>query len=243
MCVLWGKPMCRPIALALLVAVSGGCATISATSPAAVVRLSAAEEWVSWPQPEPRSFVGHLVAQRAGALVGVPLRTSAPDLPDDCTGLVRAAWRVVDLPLLADAERGDSGVQALWRFAERRQAVLSPCDLGVQAGCVAREGAVLEPGDILFFRETYDRNRDGVFNDGLTHVAIVETVADDGTVTYVHRGGSGVARARLNLLHPLEHASSGTTLNDYLRPRSRLSEAVLGSELFAGAAHARWLAQ
>jgi hypothetical protein len=222
------------------------CATttsMSAVGPVSVSVATSAEEWAPYPQPEPHSFIGHLVAQRAGELVGVPLRTSAPDLPDDCTGLVRAAWRVIDVALMAEAEPGDSGVQALWHFAERHHAVLTPCDLGVQSGCVGRAGATLEPGDILFFRETYDRNRDGVFNDGLTHVAIVETVAEGGTITYVHRGGSGVSRARLNLLHPLEHTAQGATLNDYLRPRSRLSEAVLGSELFAGAAHARWLTQ
>ena len=41
------------------------------------------------------------------------------------------------------------------------------------------------------FRDTYDRNRNRRRDDDLTHVAIVESVASDGTITLVHKGGEG----------------------------------------------------
>lgn len=184
--------------------------------------------------PAPSDFVGHLVATRAVQLVGRSIRQEAPQLPDDCSGLVRAAWKSVNVELTAKFERGDNAVTAIWRFATARNA-LEPWDAASPS--VPR----FAPGDILFFRDTYDRNRDGRFNDGLTHVAIVEEVLSDGTVVYIHRGGTGVARGHLNLSQPSVHTANNTVLNDYLRPQSRLSKPVLGCELFAGLASARLL--
>jgi hypothetical protein len=189
-------------------------------------RTAPREEWARWPGD---GFVGYLVAERASHLVGLKsLKGLFPRLPDDCTGLVRAAWAETGVNLLAAALRGDNGVTAMYRLAEGR-------------GALKRDAP--EPGDLVFFRETYDRNHDGLFNDGLTHVAVVESVDVDGTVTYVHRASTGVTRARLNLAAPdLRTSLEGSVLNDYLRPRSRLSPAVLSGELFAGYASARLLA-
>lgn len=182
----------------------------------------------------PNEFMGHLVANRAAQLVGVPLRKAEPSLPDDCTGLVRAAFQSVHVELMNHGERGDSGVMAMWRLANLVHAFepYEPASPTMPA---------FFAGDILFFRDTYDRNRDGRFNDGLTHVAVVEEVLPDGTVVYIHRGGSGVARGRLNLASPGIHAMTSNVLNDYLRPPSKLSKPVLGSELFVGVAHAEVL--
>ena len=36
-----------------------------------------------------------------------------------------------------------------------------------------------EPGDLVFFHDTYDRNRDGKLGDKWTHVALVEAVEGD----------------------------------------------------------------
>lgn len=190
------------------------------------------DEWAPFPgkreRPPADGFVGHLVAARAARLVGLrSLKASFPWLPDDCTGLVRAAWSQTGVDLLAAAEPGDNGVTAMYRTAQGRSAITD----------------TPEPGDLIFFRETWDRNRDGLFNDGLTHVAIVEEVAPDGTVTYVHRASNGVTRAKLNVAAPSTRARDGSVLNDYLRPRSRLSPPVLGGELFAGYASARLLAR
>lgn len=203
------------------------CVTTSLRGEAPVT--SSAEEWVPFPErTSGGDFIGFVVASRAASLVGLKsLKARFPKLPDDCTGLVRAAWADVELDLLEGAEPGDNGVSAMFRTAQRRDALV--------------EGPP-EPGDLIFFRETYDRNRDGRFNDGLTHVGVVEAVGDDGTITYVHRASAGVTRAKVNLREAARHATSdGTVINDWLRPRSRLSPAVLGAELFAGFASARRL--
>lgn len=214
-----------------------GCATESGAC-GEVVTVSRPDEWAPFPKKPAREewarwpgdgFVGYLVAERAGSLVGLKsLKSLFPQLPDDCTGLVRAAWAETGVDLLAAAVRGDNGVTAMYRLAQARGAL---------------EDGPPSPGDLVFFRETYDRNRDGRFNDGLTHVAVVESVDADGTVTYVHRASSGVTRARLNRSAPdLRASAGGSVLNDYLRPRSRLSPAVLSGELFAGYASAQRLA-
>lgn len=76
-------------------------------------------------------------------------------------------------------------------------------------------------GDVVFFDDTYDRNRNGRLDDELTHVAIVEEVAADGTLTLVHRGSKGVVRIAMNLERPDVHrADDGTELNSYLRART-----------------------
>jgi hypothetical protein len=91
------------------------------------------------------------------------------------------------------------------------------------------------PGDLVFFRETYDRNRDGERNDGLTHIGVVEAVAKDGTVTFIHRGGGGVKRSVMNLKRPDARGDKRSGyFNDWLRRSSDADRAYLTGELFAG---------
>lgn len=74
------------------------------------------------------------------------------------------------------------------------------------------------PGDIAFFDDTYDANHNRRRDDDLSHVAVVESVDDDGTITLIHMGSHGVVRIRMNLKHPDEaRAEDGTVLNDGLR--------------------------
>lgn len=184
---------------------------------------SSPEEWAPFPSAPGPSFAGSLVARRAGALVGTRLSQVSREVPDDCSGLARLAYAAVGLNLTQAAQPGDNAVTAMYRLAELRGA-LSPGDP--------------EPGDLIFFKETYDRNRNGRFDDGLTHVAVVESVDLQGTVTYVHRSGSGVTRGKLTVAQPqASFAADGSRLNDYLRPRSRLSEAVLSGTLFVAYGH------
>jgi len=136
--------------------------------------------------------------------------------PDDCTGLVRAVFFRHGIDLFRQAE-GDSGVAAIWRYAQRH-------------GSLHREKP--RPGDIVFFNETYDRNRDGRENDGLTHVGIVDRVDADGTVLVIHRVARGVVTYRMNVERARERADArGHVLNDWLRAGK---DAKLAGELFAG---------
>jgi hypothetical protein len=169
-----------------------------------------------------RQARGRFVAGRASRLVGASL---APyRVPDDCSGLVRLAYHSVGVELLSQGVRpGENAASAMYRRARR-------------AGALHRRRPL--PGDIVFFHETYDRNRDGLRNDGLTHVGIIESVAKDGTVVFVHRAGAGVVRSHMNLRRPLRKSPGGRVLNDYLRQAEGGERARLTRELFVGYASA-----
>jgi cell wall-associated NlpC family hydrolase len=140
---------------------------------------------------------------------------------DDCSGLVRAVYGTIGVDPLQEAQAGDNGVTALWRFAS--------------AHGRHYEGGRPVEGDLVFFRDTADTNRDGADDDGLTHVGLVDGVEADGTVTVIHRVASGVVRYRMNLGTPRQAtAADGHTLNDWLRPPGPGHHPRLTAELFAG---------
>lgn len=86
------------------------------------------------------------------------------------------------------------------------------------------------PGDLVFFHDTHDRDRNGRRGDRFTHVALVETV-EGAALTLLHRGGRRVVRIRMDLSHP-----SDPSANDPVRPRRRRDARgtrYLSGELFA----------
>jgi cell wall-associated NlpC family hydrolase len=141
--------------------------------------------------------------------------------PDDCSGFVRAIYEHAGVNLMSDARPGDSGTYAIFRYAERH-------------GHVYQQGHP-QPGDLVFFRNTYDKNHKNRRDDGLTHVAVVDAVHSDGTVDIIHRVRRGVVRYRMNLVRPHLHLdpASRKTLNDYLRIAGKQTHPVLTGELFA----------
>jgi NlpC/P60 family len=176
-----------------------------------------------------RASPAQVAAWRASRWVGLSsLRTVSSTTTDDCSGLVRLAFRTQRVALAPEeALPGEGGVAGMYRKA---------LALGALTDTPRR-------GDLVFFRETYDRNRDRRRNDGLTHIGIVERVAPDGTVTFIHRSHGGVKRGRLNLAQPgVRRDARGRVLNDYLRVNDGLSDVRLAGELFAGFASvdARW---
>ena len=160
-----------------------------------------------------RSLAGSWAPSRSPTTGGATGTTARP-FPWRPTG--RRAWTSSRRRSAAD-----NGVTAIFRYAER-------------SGRVYRGGWPV-PGDLVFFRETYDLNRDGHLNDGLTHVGIVDTVSDDATVTIIHRVRRGVVRYRMNLNHPDRRTDpdSGRPINDYLRASSPQTKAQLTGQLFA----------
>jgi peptidoglycan DL-endopeptidase CwlO len=98
--------------------------------------------------------------------------------PLDCSGYVLDAYRAAGVKV-ALGPPGVSRSETLYRSGE-------PVDRP-------------RPGDLAFFDDTYDRNRDGRRGDRFTHVALVEAVDGD-AVTLLHRGGK-VERIRLDLAH------------------------------------------
>lgn len=140
---------------------------------------------------------------------------------NDCTGLVIGVFDQLGVGMLGQARAGDNAVTAIYRFAQEHGRIF--------------EGGRPLPGDLVFFRETYDLNADGRDNDGLTHIGLVEDVDAAGTVTVIHRVSRGVVRYRMNLANPevRRDPKSGRVLNDYLRNASTGQGALLTGQLFA----------
>lgn len=138
---------------------------------------------------------------------------------DDCTGLVRGVYAALGVDLMSAGQAGDNGVTAIWRFTAQRGRLY--------------DGGRPLPGDLVFFRETYDLNRDGQVNDGLTHIGLVDDVEPDGTVLVIHRVARGVVRYRMNLAAPTQAKDpAGKVLNDGLRLAGQGSAPRLTGELF-----------
>lgn len=157
---------------------------------------------------------GGKIASTAAGLVGSRAGS-------DCVGFVAEVFRKHGVELLAEGGApDDNGVRVIWRLAKRRGAVHK------------RERP--DPGDLVFFDDTHDRNADGRRNDPLTHVGIVERVDGD-TVTFVHRVDRGVVRTRMNLDSPAARKVGGAIANDHLRVGSATGHAPrLAGSLFAG---------
>ncbi|MCE9671387.1 CHAP domain-containing protein [Myxococcus stipitatus] len=162
------------------------------------------------------------VLTTARALVGKPrVVLGGRDYPADCTGLIEGVYAQAGVTFKGTLKPGDNGVTALYRFAQAH-------------GRVYTDGRPA-PGDLVFFHETYDQNRDGRRNDGLTHVGIVDDVDDQGTVTVIHRVSRGVVRYRMNLARPHlpRDPKTGEVLNDLLRRPGPNKDPVLTGQLFA----------
>jgi probable lipoprotein NlpC len=124
----------------------------------------------------------------------------------DCSGFVRGVYasQRVDLYGGLGELDGGNGVGRIFTHV-------------VQHGRI-HYGPTVHPGDLVFFHNTWDFNRDGLPNDPLTHVGVVETVDLDGTVMFVSSVSGGIERYRMNLKHPDTHkAADGRVLNDFLR--------------------------
>lgn len=145
--------------------------------------------------------LGERVARAAVAFEGrQKLSVHGQHFRPDCSGFACAAYARAGLPL-------DGNTAALHALA-KRQGVL-------------HHRKRPEPGDLAFFDDTWDRNGNGRRDDELTHVAVVERVSEDGTITLVHFGNQGVVEIRMNLRHPHEHTGPrGQVWNDYLRSAS-----------------------
>jgi cell wall-associated NlpC family hydrolase len=162
------------------------------------------------------------VVATARALVGQSqVKVGGRAYPSDCTGLVEAVYMQAGISLRGTSKPGDNGVTALYRYA-------------LNHGRVYNGGRPV-PGDLVFFRETYDQNRDGRRNDGLTHVGLVDEVDADGTVTVIHRVQRGVVRYRMNLSKPSvgKDPDTGKLLNDTLRAPGQGRSFARTGQLFA----------
>jgi len=127
----------------------------------------------------------------------------------DCSGTVLAIYWYAGIDLAREYGRYDgNGVARI--FQSLRDAGL------------LYDSVYPVPGDVVFWDNTYDANDDGLWNDPLTHVGMVVSTADDGTVSYIHHHTRrGIVLEFMNLREPAVHQrdvrGAVRTLNSPLR--------------------------
>lgn len=143
---------------------------------------------------------------------GVALASSAdrPPAPDD--DLDEARLRIVEVAqrYLGRTFAGDCSAfvrQVLREAKVSLRPLPSARSMSESLHLASREVRRPQPGDLVFFHDTYDRNRDGKLGDRWTHVAIVEAVDGD-QVWILHRGGKGILRLRMDLSRPRDAAAN-----------------------------------
>lgn len=174
----------------------------------------------------PPSAAQSAVVKTAASLLGArTIQVGARRVAYDCAGVTRAIFLAngIDLYQRTSAPPNANGVRLIFDHVRRHGRV--------------HAGPIVHPGDLVFFDNTWDYNRDGLANDPLTHVGVVETVERDGTVVFISRVADAVERYRMNLAFPhLHRAADGRVLNDYMR-RKRHGDGhhtrYLTGELFA----------
>ncbi len=143
---------------------------------------------------------------------------------NDCSGTIRAIFTEARIGLggiLKNAQ--DNDVKAIYRYVQKY-------------GKVVKENPL--PGDLVFFHNTYDRNKKGLMNNALTHIGIVEKI-EGSTVHFIHHLGDLIIRSRMDLSFPHDtyHPKTGERINHILRRACKKDRAYTSAELFAGFGH------
>lgn len=187
--------------LAAVVLVGARIASLRGEPDPAVPELAPATEVAVQQAPEPESTVrlsphSLEVASAARRLLVRPDHA----FRDDCSGWVSSVFSAAGIPM-------DGTVAELYDLAVRRD--------------VVHHNPIPRIGDLAFFDNTHDRNRNGVWDDPRTHIGVVVDVEPDGTAVVAHRG-SEHRTVRMNLLHPMtEEDAGGRELNGHLRRYGR----------------------
>jgi hypothetical protein len=165
--------------------------------------------------------------QTASKLVGATtIQANGKRISYDCAGVTRAIYleHGIDLYDSGAPDAKANGVRIIHHHISRHGKF--------------HQGPVVRPGDLVFFDNTWDYNNDGLVNDPLTHVGIVERQERDGTVIFISRVAGAIERYRMNLALPHVHRTAeGRVLNDYIRRKDlgdSANTAYLTGQLFAG---------
>ena len=124
---------------------------------------------------------------------------------NDCSGFVDYLYKQISINLLEDMYDYPPDTRAsklMYLFCEKR-------------GFLHQKEP--EPADLVFFHNTYGKNRRKI-----THVGIVvEKEDEDETLYIVHKISRGIVKDPMNIQHKTKHSNEkGKILNAYLRKRS-----------------------
>ncbi len=149
---------------------------------------------------------------------------------NDCSGFVRSVFDKFDIELYNTSKvkkngKWLSGTEVIYNFIKDNGEVFSD--------------KLPRIGDIIFFDNTTDRNRDGKVNDKFTHIAIVVNVLSNGTIYYIHKSHRGINIQKMNLNYPdkvyIKNGKKRIKVNSYLRKRRRKDKKntpYLSSQMF-----------
>lgn len=138
----------------------------------------------------------------------------------DCSGFIQGViWdQGHDLNAFYKTYRWEvNGVALIQKYIER----------------VGQFGKRLKPqkGDLVFFNQTYDKNKDGLRNDPLTHLGIITHIDQNHTITFLHHMQGHVQKGYMNLKLPRIQKRGGKTFNSLL---TRSVSQNLAAQLFEG---------
>jgi hypothetical protein len=153
------------------------------------------------PRPAPSHLPQHTeLALELAAAARHYLDHRPPGFREDCSGFVEAILTRVDRPIYGTVAQMYEAAVTLDTVHHRQVPFL---------------------GDLVFFHNTYDRNRNGKQDDLYSHIAVVIDLEPDGTIVMAHHG-SQRSILRMNLdperVH-LKEDANGKTINDVLKYR------------------------
>ena len=127
----------------------------------------------------------------------------------DCSGMVRGIYEAIGIDLMQDSHRfpevkgGVEIIHKSYKANEWKDVTTIP-----------------KVGDLIFFNNTWDANKNGKWDDPLTHVGIVEGIEEgSNTISFIHAVHAGIRRYRINLDHPKDYMYKKRKMNDFLRRR------------------------
>jgi probable lipoprotein NlpC len=147
------------------------------------------------------------IARESVGLKSVP-SVGNMNFNSDCIGFVRYVYYKAGFDLVKAFGNGRGGVSALYDGLYKRKFTYA--------------AQTASPGDLIFFDNTYDINKDGLWNDPLSHIGIVAGIGKHNTIYYIHFASGGVDEDKLNLYYPNTHAfkqkdGNEFIINSYLR--------------------------
>lgn len=145
------------------------------------------------------------IADTASRLVGARVVRSGNRLiTNDCAGVTRAVFLAHGIDLYEDSSEQMTGVRRIYAHVRKHGRI--------------HRGPEVSRGDLVFFDNTWDANNDGLENDPLTHVGVIEALEADGTIVFISRTSSAIERYRMNLRWPNSSVTTdGRVFNDFLR--------------------------
>jgi len=167
------------------------------------------------------------IVECAESLLGKKdLETLGSGFRSDCSGYIVGVYRTLGYRFSLEPQPGDRSVaQSLFWTLQKRNLLYS-----------SRRP---KKADLVFFKGTTDKRRYRV-----SHVGLVASVNEDGTVLILHYSSKGVSELRMNLRRPDSHKGKiGRIINDFLKRGSgdRLSGQLFFTygDLFVHAKHER----